>query len=72
MSGDGISYHHWPDGTIFGRNLQIDIRSTNFTHLLDEAIEFEETYGKDLGNGWLLRHPIEKLRLFQEYLLEKN
>jgi hypothetical protein len=72
MSGDGISYHHWPDGKIFGKNLQINIMSTNFTHLLDEAIEFEETYGKDLGNGWLLRHPIEKLRLFQEYLLEKN
>lgn len=72
MSGEGISYHHWPDGTVFGKNLNINIVSTNFTHLLDEAIEFEDRYGKDLGNGWLLRHPIEKLRLYQEYLLENK
>jgi hypothetical protein len=72
MSGEGITYHHWPEGIVFGENLHINILSTNFSHLMDEAIEFEERYGRDLGNGWLLRHPIEKLRLYQEYLLENK
>jgi len=32
-----------------------------------EARDYESMYGKDKGHGWLLKHPIEKLKLFQEY-----
>ena len=36
------------------------------------AQEMEDTHGKDLGNGWLLLHPIRKLQLFQEYYFRNN
>ncbi|KAL3912398.1 MAG: hypothetical protein SGILL_006900, partial [Bacillariaceae sp.] len=36
------------------------------------AQEMEDTHGKDLGNGWLLLHPIRKLQLFQEHYYRKT
>ena len=53
---------------VFKRGETITLGS-NFTTMLDEAWEFEATFGKDLGNGWLLRHPIKKMLLFQEHCL---
>lgn len=42
---------------------------TDFVHLKVLAIEAERMYGRDHGNGWLLRHPIQKMILFRQYIL---
>jgi hypothetical protein len=44
----------------------------NLQDIYNLAQEMENTHGKDLGNGWLLLHPIRKLQLFQEYYFRRN
>jgi hypothetical protein len=38
---------------------------------LIEMGECEEEWGPDFGNGWLYRHPLGKLGMFQHFLLEE-
>lgn len=52
-TGVGITYHHWKPGTWFYRDTKIDL-SFDFDELYDEAVDMEDTYGIDLGNGWLM------------------
>ena len=66
VAGVGITYHHWPRGTSFKRGVKIHL-GMKLNELYDEAVEMEATHGRDLGNGWLLRHPIRKLELYQQY-----
>uniref|UniRef100_A0A7S1BHT7 Uncharacterized protein n=2 Tax=Corethron hystrix TaxID=216773 RepID=A0A7S1BHT7_9STRA len=68
-SGAGVTYHHWPKKVVFCKNRPIDL-SENFEALFREAQQYEDQYGRDLGNGWLMRHPIVKLMNYQEYRLE--
>jgi len=67
--GIPITYRHWKKGVEFyvegGTHL-----GTDFEALLEQAKEFEAQHGRDRGNGWLLRHPIQKLSYFQEYTLK--
>jgi hypothetical protein len=69
VSGVGITYHHWSEGTRFKRGVKTHL-GMNFDKLYDEAVEMENKHGRDLGNGWLLRHPITKLKNFQQYKAE--
>jgi hypothetical protein len=71
VSGVGITYHHWSEGTFFKRGKHIRL-NTKMEELYDQAVEMEQKHGKDLGNGWLLRHPIRKMELYQEYQLEQG
>lgn len=71
VAGVGIEYHRWEDGIVWKKGVKIDL-SMDFDALFDEAVEFEAQHGRDLGNGWLMRHPIRKLQCYQEYLAEKN
>lgn len=66
VAGEGITYKGWPNDTCFYEGRKIGLGS-NFQRMHAEAKQFEKTYGKDKGNGWLLQHPIKKLELFQEY-----
>lgn len=70
-AGIGITYHHWKKDTFFYKGTCIDL-SFDFDKLYDEAVAFENEYGRDLGNGWLLRHPIAKLKKFQVYVKENG
>jgi hypothetical protein len=70
-AGVGITYHHWKEGTFFYRGTKIDL-SYDFDTLYDQAVAMENKHGRDLGNGWLMRHPITKLKNFQRYLKEKE
>ncbi|CAB9524603.1 expressed unknown protein [Seminavis robusta] len=70
-TGVGITYRHWEKGIWFYRGTQID-PSFDFDKLYDEAVELEREHGKDLGNGWLMRHPLVKLKKFQQYLYLKQ
>jgi len=36
---------------------------------MEEAQQCENDWGEDRGHGWLLRHPLKKLLLFQQYCL---
>jgi hypothetical protein len=70
VSGQGVTYHHWPDGTIFLPKVCVTL-DMNLNDIFDQAVDFEAAHGRDKGNGWLLRHPIRKLQLFQQYQLQK-
>jgi len=67
VSGCGIGYRHWPSDVVFMKGNKVCL-DEDFDILHDRAQCFENTHGHDLGNGWLLRHPIVKLKLFQEYM----
>jgi hypothetical protein len=64
--GEGITYLHWPVGTFFYKDTKVNL-SFDFGQMHDEAVRIEDTHGRDKGNGWLLKHPIRKLELYQEY-----
>lgn len=71
VSGVGVTYHHWSEGTFFKRDKKIHLH-TKMEELYNQAVEMEQKHGRDLGNGWLLRHPIRKMELYQEYRLEQG
>ena len=50
VTGQGITYHHWGKETYFGKGTRITL-SDNFDSLYEEACDFEDEHGKDLGNG---------------------
>jgi hypothetical protein len=64
-SGRGVGYTKWPEDKIFYENVKVDL-TFDFDKMLDEAREYEFKYGEDSGHGWLLRHPIVKMKRFQE------
>ena len=66
VSGVGITYHHWNESVVFAANTKIKLQD-DFDALHGQAQDFEDEHGQDLGNGWLLRHPIQKLANFQRY-----
>lgn len=72
-SGEGIRYesprYGWPEGCYFQKGIKITPMS-DFVDLLIKGQEAEDTYGRDHGNGWLLSHPLKKLLLFQQFILE--
>jgi hypothetical protein len=51
VTGIGITYSRWSDGISFHQNRILSLYDTNLEILYDEACEFEETHGRDLGNG---------------------
>lgn len=69
--GVGVTYHHWGPSVTFARGERVDL-SWDCQALFHRACEFEDEHGRDLGNGWLLRHPIKKIHNFQCYLLEQE
>ena len=71
-SGEGISYAHWPKSKVFAKKEPIDLFRSDFDDLLERAKKWETKYGRDRGNGWLLKHPLTKLKIYQEYRLKNN
>ena len=71
VSGAGVGYHHWPSD-IFQRKGEPVRLNEDFDQLKEEAIQMENQYGRDLGNGWLLNHPLQKLQNFQKYIYTKE
>jgi hypothetical protein len=67
VTGEGITYHHWASSSVsFKKGISIHL-GQNMEELFQQAQDMEDTHGRDLGNGWLLRHPIRKLQLYQDY-----
>lgn len=72
-NGEGVRYesqkYGWPEGCYFMKGTRITPLS-DIVDLLHQAAEAENKYGVDRGNGWLLRHPLKKLLLFQQFCLK--
>ena len=66
-SGIGIRCKRWPHDVFFYKNVKVGL-NFDFDKMLQEAKTYEQNYGEDKGHGWLLRHPIKKLKLYQEHL----
>lgn len=66
VTGEGITYHHWESSVYFKKGISIHL-GQNMEDLFQQAQDMEDRHGRDLGNGWLLRHPIRKLQLYQEF-----
>jgi hypothetical protein len=69
-AGVGVEYKRWGNH-VFMQGVTVDL-SMDFDVIHDRAKEFEDQHGKDLGNGWAIRHPIKKLANFQRYCLEEE
>lgn len=72
--GEGITYesraYGWPEGCYFLKGKKIG-PTDDILHLMEIGIQCEDDWGQDHGNGWLLRHPLKKLYMFQQYYLRK-
>ena len=70
--GEGITYeskaYGWPEGCYFMKGKVIG-PTDDILHLMEIAQTCEDDWGQDHGNGWLLRHPLKKLYMFQQYHL---
>ncbi|CAB9515520.1 expressed unknown protein [Seminavis robusta] len=69
VAGEGVTYGRWPNGTYFKPGVKFNLRH-NYMLFHEEAKAFEDRYGEDLGHGWLMRHPIMKLKLYCPYARE--
>lgn len=70
-SGEGTDYKNWPRGVKFLEGEEVHL-GMDFENMLQAAKDFEDKYGKDKGNGWLLKHPIKKLGNYQKWVLENE
>merc|ERR1712216_775340 len=64
-SGEGVP--HPRSSAVFMQGQPVTLGS-DFLTLIDEAQAWEDKYGEDYGHGWLLRHPLKKLHLYQAFL----
>ena len=71
--GEGIRYespkYGWSEGCYFLKGTKVTPMS-DLVELMQQAVEAENKWGRDRGNGWLLRHPLKKLLLFQQFCLQ--
>jgi len=69
VSGEGVP--HPRANAVFMEDRPVSL-GWDFLTLIDEAQEWEDENGEDYGHGWLLRHPIKKLHLFQAFVANKK
>jgi len=71
-NGQGIRYesprYGWPEGCYFKKGKRITPMS-DIVELMMEGQACEDKWGRDHGNGWLIAHPLKKLLLFQQFIL---
>lgn len=58
----------WPKNKVFQKGVKVNPMS-DLIELLHQGQDYENKFGRDRGNGWLLRHPLKKLLLFQQFIL---
>jgi len=71
-TGEGIRYesprYGWDEGCYFKKGEKITPMS-DIVELMIEGQACEDEWGRDHGNGWLISHPLKKLLLFQQFIL---
>jgi hypothetical protein len=70
LLGKGITYKNWPAEKYFKKG-KIFTLDSDYEKLGQEAKDFEMKYGEDVGHGWVLKHPIKKLLLFQQWKVKQ-
>lgn len=72
VSGEGIRYespsYGWPEDCYFKKGEKITPMS-DIVELMIEGQVCEDKWGRNHGNGWLIAHPLKKLLLFQQFIL---
>ena len=74
VSGEGIYYDGtfgWPEGKIFREGEPMTMQS-DIGQIIEDVQDWEEKYGRDHGNGWLMKHPLRKLLFYQHHLDTQN
>ena len=73
VSGAGVNYHHWPEDFYFCKGYAVTLQD-DLEELRQQANAIDRRGGrwKDLGNGWLLNHPLQKMQNFASYLYRKQ
>jgi hypothetical protein len=66
VSGEGVTYHLWPDGTHFKKGITIHL-GMDLWVLHEEAVAMERKF-EDRRKGSLLRHPINKMMCYKEWI----
>ena len=67
VTGVGVDYHRWPAGVVFRKGEPVTLQD-DIEQIKEDAKDFEAEHGRDLGNGWLLNHPLQKMILFRDHL----
>ena len=67
VTGVGVDYHRWPAGVVFRKGEPVTLQD-DLAEIKEDAKDFEAQHGRDLGNGWLLNHPLQKMILFRDPL----
>ncbi len=67
VTGVGVDYHRWPAGVVFRKGEPVTLQD-DLVQIKEDAKDFEAEHGRDLGNGWLLNHPLQKMILFRDHL----
>ena len=67
VTGVGVDYHRWPVGVVFRKGEPVTLQD-DLAQIKEDAKDFEAQHGRDLGNGWLLNHPLQKMILFRDHL----
>ena len=67
VTGVGVDYHRWPAGVVFRKGEPVTLQD-DLVQIKEDAKDFEAQHGRDLGNGWLLNHPLQKMILFRDHL----
>ena len=61
--GKGVSYpSNWPDHVLFFSGRRVDLEF-DFDIMLEQAKQYHCAFGEDKGHGWLLCHPIIKMKI---------
>ncbi|KAJ1450079.1 hypothetical protein M885DRAFT_533320 [Pelagophyceae sp. CCMP2097] len=69
VAGAGVDYaNNWADGIAFRKGEPVGL-SSDISQIIEDARDFEDAHGRDRSNGWLLKHPLRKLLLFQAHAL---
>jgi hypothetical protein len=73
VNGEGIRYasaqYGWPEDCYFWKGKKATI-VCEISQIMEAGQQAEATWGEDHGNGWLFKHPLKKMLLFQQFVLE--
>ena len=71
VSGIGKGYKAWPDDVILLKDEVLSL-GCDIEEYRERGNRCEDMYGHDKGNGWLYNHALQKVKLFQAFLLQRE
>ena len=71
IRGLGVGYKNWPDSVVLFPGKHVNMKD-NFVNMMEVGKGYEKQHGRDKGNGWVYRHPLKKLLLYQQDLRRRG